>query len=222
MKTLSEVKAEYLAEALASPVGGYVVMDRNGKVAAHSNSGFVHCFVDPLDLEAARAAGYECKDEEIDGRVLTWVTAKERPGELFRSADGGYYAAAALPENDDAFVTECYAAEVRAERNARIGDTDGYVQMVDMTVQKEAKAARQALTEAERAELMAYREALRDMPAQPGFPFVEYPTMPACIAYECGQKAESRAMQASTYRRGRWLHRKTCLGLRSFRERSRA
>lgn len=91
MKTLSEVKAEYLNEAMASPVGGFVVMDRNGKVAAHSNSSFVHCFVDPLDLEAARAAGYECKDEEIDGRVLTWVTAKERPGELFRSADGGYY-----------------------------------------------------------------------------------------------------------------------------------
>ena len=90
MKTLSEVKAAYLNEALASPVGGYVVMDRNGKVVAHSESEFVHCFTDPLDLEAARANGYECKDEEIDGRVLTWVTAKERPGELFRSADGGY------------------------------------------------------------------------------------------------------------------------------------
>ena len=75
MKTLQEVKAAYLNEALSSPVGGYVVMDRNGKVAAHSNSGFVHCFVDPLDLEAARAAGYECKDEEIDGRVLTWVNS---------------------------------------------------------------------------------------------------------------------------------------------------
>ena len=201
MKTLQEVKAEYLNEALSSPVGGYVVMDRTGKVAAHSNSEFVHCFVDPLDLEAARAAGYECKDEEIDGRVLTWVTAKERPGELFRSADGGYYAAASLPENDDAFVTERYAAEVRAERNARIGDTDDYIKMPDMTVKKSAKASREALTDEERAEVMTYREALRDMPAQKGFPFVEYPTMPACIAYECGQKAESRAMQASTYRR---------------------
>ena len=129
------------------------------------------------------------------------MTAKERPGELFRSADGGYYAAAALPENDDAFVTERYAAEVRSERNARISDTDCYVQLADMTVQKEAKTARQALTEDERAEVMTYREALRDMPALEGFPFVEYPTMPACIAYECGQKAESRAMQASTYRR---------------------
>lgn len=201
MKTLQEVKAAYLNEALSSPVGGYVVMDRTGKVAAHSNSGFVHCFADPLDLEAARAAGYECKDEEIDGRVLTWVTAKERPGELFRSADGGYYTEANLPEHDDAFVTERYAAEVRAERNARISDTDCYVQLADMTVQKESKVAREALTDEERAEVMTYREALRDMPAQKGFPFVEYPTMPACIAYECGQKAEFRAMQASMYRR---------------------
>lgn len=200
MKTLQEVKAAYLAEALASPVGGYVILDRNGEVMAHSASPFVHCFVDPLDLEAARAAGYECKDEEIDGRVLTWVTAKERPGELFRSADGGYYAAAALPENDDAFVTERYAAEVRAERNARISDTDCYVQLTDMTVKKSAKASREALTDQERTEVLAYREALRDLPTVEGFPFVEYPTIPACIAYECGQKADARAMQANMYR----------------------
>lgn len=200
MKTLSDVKAEYLNEALSSPVGGYVVMDRTGKVAAHSNSEFVHCFVDPLDLETARAAGYECKDEEIDGRVLTWVTAKERPGELFRSADGCYYSASALPENDDAFVTERYAAEVRAERNARISDTDDYVKLTDMTVKKEAKSAREALTDEERADVLAYREALRDLPTVQGFPFVDYPTMPACIAYECGQKADARAAQANMYR----------------------
>lgn len=202
MKTLSEVKAEYLEEALASPVGGYVILDRNGKVMAHSASPFVHCYVDPLDLEWARANGYECKDEEIDGRVLTWVTAKEKPGELFRSADGGYYTEANLPEHNDAFVTERYAQTVRSERNARISDTDSYVQLTDMTVQKEAKSAREALTDEERAEVMTYREALRDMPALEGFPFVEYPTMPACIAYECGQKTESRAMQAQMYRRG--------------------
>lgn len=202
MKTLSEVKAEYLAEALASPVGGYVILDRNGKVMAHSASPFVHCFVDPLDLEWARANGYECKDEEIDGRVLTWVTAKEKPGELFRSADGGYYTEANLPEHDDAFVTERYAQTVRSERNARISDTDSYVQLADMTVQKEAKSAREALTDEERADVLAYREALRDLPTVEGFPFVEYPTIPACIEYECGQKAESRAMQAQMYRRG--------------------
>ena len=200
MKTLQEVKAAYLAEALASPVGGYVVMARNGKVVAHSESEFVHCFTDPLDLEAARANGYQCKDEEIDGRVLTWVTAKERPGELFRSADGGYYTEANLPEHDDAFVTERYAQTVRSERNARISDTDCYVQLADMTVQKESKVAREVLTDQERTEVLAYREALRDLPTVEGFPFVEYPTIPACIEYECGQKADARAVQANMYR----------------------
>lgn len=202
MKTLSEAKAEYLEEALSSPVGGFVVFDRTGKVMAHSASPFVHCFVDPLDLEWARANGYECKDEEIDGRVLTWVTAKERPGELFRSADGGYYAAASLPENDDAFVTERYAAEIRSERNARLSDTDDYIKMQDMTVKKSAKASREALTDEERVDVLAYREALRDLPTVEGFPFVEYPTIPACIAYECGQKADARAAQATMYRGG--------------------
>lgn len=200
MKTLSEVKAEYLEKALSSPVGGYVILDRNGEVMAHSVSPFVHCYVDPLDLEWARANGYECKDEEIDGRVLTWVTAKERPGELFRSADGGYYAAASLPENDDAFVTERYAQTVRSERNARISDTDCYVQLTDMTVKKSAKASREALNDEERADVLAYREALRDLPTVEGFPFVEYPTIPACIEYECGQKADARAAQANMYR----------------------
>ena len=91
MKTLQEVKAEYLNEALSSPVGGYVVMDRNGKVAAHSNSEFVHCFVDPLDLEAARANGYECKDEEIAGlnkRLKELLAEKARLQELHKSEIG--------------------------------------------------------------------------------------------------------------------------------------
>lgn len=200
MMTLNEVKAQYLNEAMASPVGGYVVMDRNGKVLAHSTSPFVHCYTDPLDLEWAKANGYETKDEEIDGRVLTWVTAKERPGDLFRSADGNYYLANELPEYEDEFVTKLYASTVRAERNARITDTDDYIKMPDMTVKKSAKASREALTDEERADVRAYREALRDLPTVEGFPFVEYPTIPACIAYECGQKADARATQANMYR----------------------
>lgn len=199
MKTLSEAKAEYLEEALSSPVGGYVVFDRTGKVMAHSASPFVHCFVDPLDLEWARANGYECKDEEIDGRVLTWVTAKERPGELFRSADGGYYAAASLPENDDAFVTERYATEVRAERNARLSDTDKYVQLSDVTVKGSAGKARTALTDDQKTAILKYREELRDMPATEGFPFVDYPVAPDCIKYEAEQAIERREAQRSFY-----------------------
>lgn len=199
MKTLSEVKAEYLEEALSSPVGGYVVFDRTGKVMAHSASPFVHCFVDPLDLEWARANGYECKDEEIDGRVLTWVTAKERPGELFRSADGGYYAAASLPEQSDEYCTERYAVEVRAERDARLSDTDKYVQLSDVTVKGSAGKARTALTDDQKTAILKYREELRDMPATEGFPFVEYPTAPDCILYEVSQAIERREAQRSFY-----------------------
>lgn len=201
MKTLSEVKAEYLNEALSSPVGGYVILDRNGEVMAHSVSPFVHCYVDPLDLEWARANGYECKDEEIDGRVLTWVTAKERPGELFRSADGGYYAAASLPENDDAFVTERYAAEVRAERNVRISDTDAYVQLADVTVKKTRDAQRSALTDEEKAEILAYRTALRDLPEATGWPFVDFPAAPSCIAVEVQEKINRRVAMKAAYAR---------------------
>lgn len=199
MKTLSEVKAEYLEEALSSPVGGYVVFDRTGKVMAHSASPFVHCFVDPLDLEWARANGYECKDEEIDGRVLTWVTAKERPGELFRSADGGYYAAASLPEQSDEYCTERYAVEVRAERDARLSDTDKYVQLSDVTVKGSAGKARTALTDDQKTAILKYREELRDMPATEGFPFVDYPVAPDCIKYEVEQAIERRETQRSFY-----------------------
>lgn len=199
MKTLSEVKAEYLEEALSSPVGGYVVFDRTGKVMAHSASPFVHCFVDPLDLEWARANGYECKDEEIDGRVLTWVTAKERPGELFRSADGGYYAAASLPEQSDEYCTERYAAEIRSERNARLSDTDKYVQLSDVTVKGSAGKARTALTDDQKTAILKYREELRDMPATEGFPFVDYPVAPDCIKYEVEQAIERREAQRSFY-----------------------
>lgn len=199
MKTLSEAKAEYLEEALSSPVGGFVVFDRTGKVMAHSASPFVHCFVDPLDLEWARANGYECKDEEIDGRVLTWVTAKERPGELFRSADGGYYAAASLPEQSDEYCTERYAVEVRAERDARLSDTDKYVQLSDVTVKGSAGKARTALTDDQKTAVLKYREELRDMPATEGFPFVDYPVAPDCIKYEVEQAIERRETQRSFY-----------------------
>ena len=200
MKTLNEVKAQYLNEAMASPVGGYVVMDRKGKVLAHSTSPFVHCYTDPLDLEWAKANGYETKDEEIDGRILTWVTAKERPGDLFRSADGNYYLANELPEYEDEFVTKLYASTVRAERNARITDTDDYLRLADITVQKVEGEPREALTDEDRQAIMAYRDALRDLPKTQGFPFVEFPELPKCIAYECGQKIATR--EAKTMMRG--------------------
>lgn len=111
---------------------------------------------------------------------------------LFRSADGKYYQASELPEQNDTFVLERYSAEVKAERNARISDTDDYVRLPDITVQKMAKAKRTALSNEDRAYLEVYRQALRNMPETAGFPFVEFPTFPTALAYELGQKVESR------------------------------
>lgn len=111
---------------------------------------------------------------------------------LFRSADGKYYLQSDLPENSDEFCTERYSNEVKSERNARISDTDDYVRLTDITVQKVAKAKREALTDEDRAYLEAYRQALRNMPETAGFPFVEFPAFPTALAYELGQKVEAR------------------------------
>ena len=199
MKTLAEVKSEMLAAAKGKPVGGYAVFDRNGNVAAHSESPFVHCFIDPADLENAKQQGYETKEEEIDGRVLTWVSAKQVTDELYQSADGKFYLADKLPENDDVFVTAQYSAQVKSERNSRISDTDDYEKLSDITVQKAARAKREALTDEEKSEVLAYRKALRDFPDTEGFPFCEFPDIPECIAYECEQKIEQREMMRASY-----------------------
>lgn len=111
---------------------------------------------------------------------------------LFRSLDSKYYQASELPEQSDTFVLERYSAEVKAERNARIADTDDYVKLPDITVQRMAKAKRTALTDEDRAYLEAYRQSLRNMPETAGFPFVEWPEFPTALAYELRQKVESR------------------------------
>ncbi|WP_277029791.1 phage tail assembly chaperone [Turicimonas muris] len=111
---------------------------------------------------------------------------------LFRSSDGKYYQASELPEQSDNFVLERYSNEVKVERNARISDTDDYVKLPDITIQKLAKAKRTALTDEDRAYLEAYRQALRNLPETAGFPFVEFPAFPSALAYELQQKVESR------------------------------
>lgn len=112
--------------------------------------------------------------------------------ELYQSADGKYYAQADLPENTDAFCTQRYANEVKAERNARISDTDDYVKLPDITVARSAGAKRSALEDADRTALETYRQALRDLTDQTGFPFVAWPTFPSALAYELQQKVNAR------------------------------
>lgn len=112
--------------------------------------------------------------------------------ELYQSADGKYYTQADLPENSDAFCKERYSNEIKAERNARISDTDDYVKLPDITVARSAGAKRSALEDADRAALETYRQALRDLTEAQGFPFVSWPVFPTALAYELQQKVNAR------------------------------
>lgn len=112
--------------------------------------------------------------------------------ELYQSADGKYYTQVDLPENSDEFCKERYSNEIKAERNARISDTDDYVKLPDITVARSAGAKRSALGDADRTALETYRQALRDLTDQQGFPFVQWPEFPATLAYELQQKVDAR------------------------------
>ena len=115
---------------------------------------------------------------------------------MFRSTiDGALYVENELPEQDQDKCLAKYITEVKAERNARISDTDTYIQVSDMTVQAKAKAKRSALTDEDKEAIKTYRQALRDLPEKSGFPFVDFPELPVCIAYEAQQKIDSRNQQ---------------------------
>ena len=113
--------------------------------------------------------------------------------ELYQSADGKYYTQAELPENSDEFCTQRYSNEIKAERNARISDTDDYVKLPDITVARSAGAKRSALEDADRTELETYRQALRNLPEAEDFPFVSWPEFPTALAYELQQKVNARS-----------------------------
>ena len=200
-KTLSEVKAEMLQDALNRPLGAFSVFNRNGKVLAHSKGAFEHIFTDDADKTWAIANGYQHYDETMDdGRVLTFFKAKPSPEGLYQSADGSFYTQANLPENTDEFVTEQYTAKQKSERNIRLSDTDKYAQIGDMTVKVSADEQRRQLTDAEKAEVSTYRQTLRDLPEQTGFPFIDFPTIPTCIAYEVSQAiAQRKQMEEMPY-----------------------
>lgn len=200
MKTLSEVKAEMLQKALNRPIGAFSVFNRNGKVLAHSKGAFEHIFTEDADKAWAIANGYQHYDETMDdGRVLTFFKAMPSPEGLCQSADGSFYTQENLPENTDSFVTEQYAAKQRAERDVRLSDTDKYAQIDDITVKVSANESRRQLTEDEKAQINTYRQALRDLPEQTGFPFIDFPTIPTCIAYEVGLKIAQRKEMENMY-----------------------
>lgn len=173
---LSTFKAQVLAEAKSRPCGDWVYKDpQTGKVRENASWQASH-------LDNVNGTLVETKFEKL-----------ETP--QYRSADGQYYEEADLPERGDEYVTSLYSSQMKAERNARISDTDEYATVSDMTVQREAGGKRTALTDAEKSEVTVYRQALRDLPETDGFPWVEFPALPSCIAYEAGLKISQRAAQ---------------------------
>ena len=187
--TLTEIKQKYLAAAKAKPIEKYCIRDHEGKIVARSNSPVVHVFNNEED-DAYAAEHYPLK--EVFNGMKFWQ-GELSPAGLFQSADGQFYTESELPENSDAFCTQRYANEIKAERNARISDTDDYVKLPDITVARSAGAKRSALEDADRTSLEAYRQALRDLTETQGFPFVAWPEFPTALAYELQQKDNARS-----------------------------
>lgn len=178
-KTLEEVKAEYLSAAKKRQCGAWVIKDpETGAVVANSAQKFRHSF----------------------DKGASWVESVQQVDPLYRSANGKYYAEVDLPEQTDTFVSERYAAEMRAERNQRISDTDAYVQLSDATVKKTKDAQRSALTDEEKQAVLDYRTVLRDLPETSGWPFVDFPTPPVCIEQEVQEKINRRKSIRDSYK----------------------
>lgn len=243
MTTLSEIKAEYLTQALSKPVGAYGVEMGNGRITSLSDAqGFwvepcpielialvdkkyvkgdkvtEEIPIEPLNRPEGFQYGYDLytfttpglkqdnlKVEVLERPLIGKAKVKFKEGqqfavksqlitdELYQSADGKYYTQAELPENSDEFCKERYANEIKAERNARISDTDDYVKLPDITVARSAGAKRSALEDDDRTALETYRQALRNLPEVQGFPFVAWPEFPTALAYELQQKVNARS-----------------------------
>ena len=173
-------------------------------VPAFSPLNMLRSFVTPgLEEDSLKPTKIESDGVFSNAKVVTLkaghnfaIQSTQTTVDLYRSViDGGLYEEAQLPEqSQDACLTK-YTSEVKAERNARISDTDSYIQVSDMTVQSVAKAKRTALTNEQKEAIKTYRQALRDLPEAEGFPFVSFPALPECIAYEAQQKIDSRNSQ---------------------------
>ena len=119
----------------------------------------VHQDIQRIIGDVQYPAGWFSHDAEARAKVgMTEVPDIPRPDDnLFTSVenpDGSWTATPRTADNLAARLAQ-QAAAVRADRNARLAATD-WTQIADSTADKPAWAA--------------YRQALRDVPAQVGFP----------------------------------------------------
>lgn len=198
MVTLQEIKQQYLDKALNTPINSYCIKDRHGNILAQSNVKNVHIYTDDADKEwAIEGNHYKVEStfeaDRPDGKVLlTRFWMKPSDDSLLRSLDGKYYTYANLPEQNDDFVLENYKKEIKGERNSRLYDTDKYMQTPDITVKRSENGNSEPLTDEDKDYLTVYRMALRDMPELENFPFVEFPPLPECLAYELQKQIDYR------------------------------
>ncbi len=209
-KYAAQCPVQVTAKVLKKDISGGLVRDEAPiQITSETPDGFldgaknVFAFFSPD--HCTKSGG--CKPESItDGGLLErWSTVvfpakhnfmvKSTPitETLYRSViDGSYHTEAELPEQDQAKCLQKYSADVKAERNARISDTDDLVRLEDMTIAVEAGAQRRTLTDDERTQLMTYRQALRDLPESEGFPFVAFPAIPDALSTYLGDKIDAR------------------------------
>lgn len=206
-KYVSQCPVEITGRVRKSCIKGGKVKDESPIYVTSSTGDFLNgekklfVFVTPsLGEDSLKPTSIESDGLFSNAKVVTLkaghnfaVQSTATTVELYRSViDGTLYESFELPEQSQDKCLAKYTSEVKAERNARIADTDSYIQLSDVTVQSVAKAKRAALTDEQKEAIKEYRQALRDLPEIEGFPFVSFPEIPECIAYECQQKIDSR------------------------------
>ena len=97
MKTLDEVKQEYLKQALAHPIEPWSIRDANGRVVARSTIKQHHAFVNAQD-EAYAAQHYKLSErfKNQEGKFINYYWMEPSEKGLFKSSDGQFYKAADL------------------------------------------------------------------------------------------------------------------------------
>lgn len=124
-------------------------------------------------LQANTLTHYEGMKEIVEDNPAPNTYAKYAEAAAWCNANnamiedkGDYYEVVAIP----APTTEELAAQARSQRDALIGATD-YLMATDYP-----------LTDEKRQELTVYRQALRDVPEQSGFPTeIVWPTKPEWV-----------------------------------------